>query len=96
VAAFNALARVPDLTIYVDVSVDVAEARREKRGGPVEIFDARALQTRVRQAYLDELALYAAQGATVVTIDGTPYPDQVFAEVLRAVEACISEADSIE
>jgi len=91
VAAFNALARVPDLTIYVDVSVDVAEARREKRGGPVEIFDARALQTRVRQAYLDELALYAAQGATVVTIDGTPYPDQVFAEVLRAVETCIAD-----
>jgi dTMP kinase len=92
VAAFNELARMPDLTIYVDVSVEIAEARRAKRGGPAEIFDERATQTRVRQAYLDELARYAARGAAVVTIDGTPDPDRVFGGVLRAVETCIARS----
>jgi dTMP kinase len=91
VAAFNELARLPDLTVYVDVSVEVAEARRARRGGPVEIFDERALQTRIRQAYLDELRRYVERGAAVVTIDGAPDPDRVFAEVLRAVETCMND-----
>ena len=51
VAGYNAHARVPDLTILLDVSVDDAERRRHLRGGAAELFDARALQLRIAEGY---------------------------------------------
>ena len=52
VRSLNQNAPVPDLTLLVDLDVAEAEARREKRGGPEEIFDATETQRRLREAYL--------------------------------------------
>jgi dTMP kinase len=90
VAAFNVRARKPDLTLFIDVTVDVAEGRRAKRNLPAEIFEERALQERVRNAYLAELELLRAAGEPVVVVDGSPAADLVFAEVLLAAESCFA------
>ena len=90
VASFNRFAELPDLTIYVDAPIDVAEQRRSVRGGPAEIFEQRALQVRVRDAYLKEVAALRTTGAPLVEIDGTAPIDAVFAGVLAAVQTCIA------
>jgi dTMP kinase len=90
VVAYNARARRPDLTLFVDVPVEVAEARRARRGGAAEIFEERELQTRVRQAYLAELDALRAAGEPVAVVDGSPAPGVVFGAVLAAAESCFA------
>ena len=53
VRSLNQHAPEPDLTLLVDLEVSEAEARRSKRGGPEEIFDANETQLRLRDAYLN-------------------------------------------
>ncbi len=91
VARFNELAPTPDLTIFIDVPIDVAEGRRTRRGGPAEIFEERTLQAAVRDRYVAEIADLDASGVPVAIVDGTPAPDQVFAAVLAAVETCVED-----
>ena len=92
VADFNRLATAPDLTLYVDVSIDVAETRRARRGGTAEIFEQRALQVRVRDAYLSEVARLRSEAAPLIEIDGGQPVDAVFQAVLAAIETCIEAA----
>jgi len=47
----NARALRPDLTVVIDVPVEVAEERRRARGGIEEMFEARDLQTRLCAVY---------------------------------------------
>src|SRR5690242_12588925 len=49
----NAAALRPDLTIVIDVPVEVAEERRRSRGGIEEMFDAKELQSRLAAVYRD-------------------------------------------
>lgn len=90
VARFNALATLPDLTIFIEVPIDVSEARRRKRGGAEEIFEQRALQERVRATYLEEVLRLESAGEPVRIIDGDAPVDDVFAAVLEAVESCVA------
>jgi dTMP kinase len=90
VARWNELARPPDLTLFIEVPIDVAETRRARRGGAAEIFEERALQARIRDAYRAELDRLRAAGEPVVVVDGTPAPDVVFAAVLEAAQSCFA------
>ncbi|MDE1855036.1 MAG: dTMP kinase [Candidatus Micrarchaeota archaeon] len=45
--------RMPDLTIFVDVSPDLSISRIEKRGKQREIFEKRETLSKVRKAYLN-------------------------------------------
>jgi len=87
VAAANARAPAPDLTLLVEVPADVAAARRAARGGPDELFDALDVQRRVAEAYRREADAARAAGERVVIVDGRPGPDDVFAALCAAVEA---------
>jgi dTMP kinase len=49
--AINQRARRPDLTLVFDVAPEVAEERRERRGGPPELFERRELQRRLAEIY---------------------------------------------
>ena len=90
VVRFNALATTPDLTIFVEVPIEVSEMRRRQRGGAEEIFEKRALQERVRATYLDEVLRLESAGQAVRVIDGDAPIDDVFAAVLEAVESCVA------
>ncbi|MEO6954714.1 MAG: dTMP kinase [Polyangia bacterium] len=90
VCRFNALATPPDLTIFIEVPIEISEARRQKRGAADEIFEKRALQERVRTTYLEEVLLLRSVGEPVCMIDGDAPVDEVFRAVLEAVESCIA------
>ena len=90
VIRFNALATPPDLTIFVEVPIEVSEGRRAKRGAADEIFEKRALQERVRATYLDEILRMKSAGEPVRVIDGDAPVSDVFAAVLEAVESCFA------
>jgi dTMP kinase len=78
----NARALVPDVTLVLDVSASVAEARRANRGGPEELFDKRELQNRLAQAYLDAEHY---DSSTIVHVDGSVELEVVAADIHREV-----------
>lgn len=71
----------PDLTILVDVPVEVAAERRRKRGGDAERYDGARVQTCVRENYL-QLAL---EGEGMVLINGNRRPEEVAEDIWLTV-----------
>ena len=83
----NRHARRPDVTLVLDVSPDVAAARRAARGGAAELFDAAEVQARLARAYADADAL--VPGDRVVHLDGDAAPDVVEATIAAALDALV-------
>jgi dTMP kinase len=84
----NRHARRPDLTIVLDVSPDVAAARRHARGGAAELFDAAEVQARLATAYLGADAL--VPGDRVVHLDGDVGPDAVEAAIAAVLDPLVA------
>jgi dTMP kinase len=80
----NRYARRPDATVVLDVSPEVAAARRTARGGPRELFDDADLQRRLAAAYLRAEDLIP--GDRVIHIDG----DRDAASVTAAIAAAVT------
>lgn len=82
IRALNQEARVPDLTLVLRVSPEVAAGRRSQRGGPAELYEIEALQRRLAELYAraDELL-----GYPVTYIDADGDADLVSAAIWRAV-----------
>jgi dTMP kinase len=87
VVEINRFAPPADLTIFVRVPIDVAEARRAARGA-VERYDYRAMQERIAAHYEAELE----HVPNLLVVDGTRSVEEVFAECRRAIESCIGGA----
>ena len=83
VKSLNQHAPEPDLTLLVDLEVSEAEARRTKRGGPEEIFDANETQRKLRTAYLECANAYP--NAHVVSGSGTM--EEVTARLLEIIDS---------
>jgi dTMP kinase len=79
----NSRAQRPDLTVVLDVPAEVAEARRESRGGTAEVFETRALQERLVSIYAKAETL--VPGDRVVHVSGVGEAAEVSARVLAAV-----------
>ncbi len=75
----------PDLTVVVDVSPDVARARRLARAGDREIFDDDAFQARLAAFYRDIEQHFAED--RIVHVSGDGDADSVFAALLAVVIA---------
>jgi dTMP kinase len=89
VLALNARARPPDLTIFLDVPVEVAAARRAADRRPEELFDRLETQRRVAAAYARVNARLVARGERLATLDGTRSPDELAGAILALVlETC--------
>ncbi|MFO0755837.1 MAG: dTMP kinase [Byssovorax sp.] len=84
----NRHARRPDLTLVLDVSPEVAAARRRARGGAVELFDDADLQARLAAAY--RKAEDFVPGDRVIHIDGDQDAAAVEAAIARALDPMIS------
>jgi dTMP kinase len=71
----------PDLTILLDIPIEVAARRREVAGRPIERYDADFYLTKVAANY----RALAAQDLSVVVLDGTETKDDVTAALCRAI-----------
>jgi dTMP kinase len=83
----NRSARRPDLTIVLDVSPDVARARRLARSSSKELFDDDDLQVRLARFYA-EIDRYFP-GEPIVHVPADRDVDSVSADVLAAALACL-------
>lgn len=74
----------PDLTVIIDVPLDVGLNRAMGRGGAENRYENmdRGFHERLRQGFL---ALAAAEPGRCKIIDGTKGPDQVHADVMAVV-----------
>lgn len=79
----NSRAQRPDLTIVLDVPAEVAEERRQARGGTAEVFETRALQERLVAIYARAELL--VPGDRVVHVSGVGDASEVSARVLASV-----------
>lgn len=70
VAELNGRARQPDLTLFLEVDVAVAGARRRARGGREELYETDARQRRTARQYREAIALRKRAGERVVVVDG--------------------------
>jgi dTMP kinase len=78
----NERARRPDLTILLDVTPEIAAARRKADARPDELYDALDMQRRVARGYR-EVAERLSKRERIVTIDGSRPLDEVTADVRR-------------
>jgi dTMP kinase len=86
VAAVNARAPSPDLTLFLRVRPAVALRRRFAASADREIYEVPAFQRRVHRAYVRALADRVGAGERVVVLDGEQDVTAVAAAVSRAVE----------
>lgn len=71
VAELNGRARRPDLTLFLEVGVATATARRRARGGREELYETDARQRRTARQYREAIALRRRAGERVVVVDGS-------------------------
>ena len=76
----------PDLSVLVDVPIETAMARIERRGKPLERFEVAPVLTEVRARYHEAFAPGAVGLGKTALIDGARPAEVVFAEVLSAVD----------
>jgi dTMP kinase len=84
VESINRTAAIPDLTLFVEVDPDVAEQRRGKRGGPVELFDEPKTQRKIARQYEAAVRLRARK-ERIRRIDGNGTVEEVLTASLAAV-----------
>ena len=80
----NRRALRPDLTVVINVSAEVAESRRGKRGSADELFERREIQRRLAETYAEAERLVV--GDHVVHVSGVGDIDEVAARILEAVD----------
>lgn len=85
IAALNARARRPDLTLFLKVRPEVAAQRRVAAGRVQELFEDIRMQEEVAAGYDATIKDLKANGERIETIDGEMPMESVFAEILRLV-----------
>jgi dTMP kinase len=73
----------PDLTILLDLPVEVAARRRKAAGRPVERYDADSFLAKVSANY----RAFARQDSSTVIVDGGGTKDEVTNAVCREIDA---------
>lgn len=79
----NARALRPDLTVVLDVTAEVAEERRERRGGAEELFEKREIQAKLARLYLEAEAL--VPGDKLVHVPGDASVEETAARIQEVV-----------
>lgn len=84
IRSLNRVALVPDLTIVLDVPVELAAERRRARGGPEELFDALSLQARLAEAYARAEQLCPEE--RIAHLSGVGAPEAITAKLIDLIE----------
>lgn len=72
----------PDLTVYIDIPVEVSLARLQERSVR-EIYETKAKLTKVREQYQKIFQEYRGKA---MTIKGTQEPEQIHRQIIDCVE----------
>ena len=88
IRSLNRHALRPDLTIVLDVSSDVAAARRAQRGEAAQLYEQNEVQ-RALSVFYKNLAKHLPNDRVVV-IDASPDADEVHARVIEAYGSAFS------
>ncbi len=83
----NSCALRPDLTIVINVPLEVSEERRRGRGGKEEVFENRAIQERLVLLY--ERAEELLPGDKIAHVSGVGEQPEVAARILSAIREAI-------
>lgn len=83
----NARCRPPDLTLYLDVPVDVCLARMERARRVRERYEQAAILAEVREGYARAIAALRQAGQRIIVLDATP----PIADVERAIALVVGE-----
>ena len=78
----------PDLTVLLDLPIEVAARRREAAGRPIERYDADSYLAKVAANYRE---LARAQ-PTLVVVNGAATKDEVSASMCRAIASLFASA----
>lgn len=84
VESINSRARRPDLTLFLEVKVDVASRRRAARGGEPELFEADERQRRIARQYMAAIRRRTPK-ERIVRIDGGQGVEAVTEESVRVL-----------
>ena len=87
VQQINALALIPDLTVLLEVSADVAMQRITDSRPGRDAFETLTFQRKVAEAYIQAVESYDA--GRVEVLDGQRTPDLVFEALCAHVEALL-------
>ena len=77
----------PDITFFLDISVEGAIKRRNVRGEEKDRIESAgdAFQEKVRQGFIRA----ASEDGRIVTVDASLSPDEIFAQIREKIEALI-------
>ncbi len=90
IRTLNARARIPDLTLLLDVEPELAARRRAAAGRDEELFDQLEIQRRVARGYR-EIARELGEREPIEVIDGAASEDEVAARVAAAALEALSD-----
>jgi dTMP kinase len=85
VHALNRKFRTPDLTIFLEISVDDALTRIEARGEAKDVYEERDNLTKIADAYGDVMTLLAGQGEPIKRMDATDPIDYIAEQIRQTV-----------
>jgi dTMP kinase len=88
IAALNARARRPDLTIFLQVRAEIAAQRRVAAGRVQELFEDLAMQQDVEAGYRATITELTALGERIEVVDGELPSDAVFQQILQLTGDC--------
>jgi dTMP kinase len=78
----------PDMTVFLDLPIEVAAQRRQAAGRPVERYDGDSYLAKVSANY----RALARQDPSVVTLDGAATKDEVTTAMCRAIAPLFASA----
>ncbi len=85
VAAINSNARIPDLTLFLQIDPQLGARRRASRGGKRELYETLAIQRRTAKQYLAAIALRRKAGEKIVVLDGAASVTDVTTAAMKAL-----------
>jgi dTMP kinase len=85
ITSLNRHARTPDVTVYLDVRPEVAEARRRAAGRAQELFHDLATQREVANAYRATISELRIDGERIAVVDGELGEGVVAAAIIAAL-----------
>lgn len=85
VRSINSHSIDPDITLFIDVPLEVSQRRIVSRGGHIELYETEERLRPVYSNYLSLIEQLRAEGENIVTIDGTLPVEAVSAEILLKV-----------